>query len=148
MPKHTLLLLTLTFLMTACLPSSHPPMENLHESLLSATARPEVLQSIETGKMGRPSVLYFYAPWCQVCRESRPQLEALAERYQAELTFMEVDMDDPMGRMVAARYKVKATPTLLLFAPEGYVLATIEGWPDEEGLELTLQQLLDESTAY
>ena len=43
---------------------------------------------------GRPVILNFWATWCPPCRSELPSFEKLYKKYQAEVTFMMIDLSD------------------------------------------------------
>ncbi|MBA3534870.1 MAG: thioredoxin fold domain-containing protein [Ardenticatenales bacterium] len=143
MPTRSLLLLTLTLLMTAC--GSLPPTTNsaLTTFTLDNESNPEALQAAEGGDIGRPTIVFFHARWCQLCQKVRPEVEALADKYEDDVTFIRMDINAADARPSVNRYQVHSTPTFVLLAADGNVLASIPGWPGEEMMELTIQELLN-----
>ena len=62
---------------------------------------------------GTPVLVDFWAPWCGPCKMIAPILEELASELAGKLTICKVNVDEH-GEL-AARYGVRAIPTLLLF---------------------------------
>ncbi|KAH3683264.1 hypothetical protein WICPIJ_005733 [Wickerhamomyces pijperi] len=55
----------------------------------------------------------FYATWCGPCNAISPILEKLAEKYQEEVQFLKVDVDE--STEIAQEYQVSAMPTFVFF---------------------------------
>jgi len=70
---------------------------------------------------GRPAFLDFYATWCAPCRwmdravYSDPLLSEVAEG----VAMVRVDVDQPAGKALAARFSILQYPTLVHLSPEG-----------------------------
>jgi thioredoxin 1 len=60
-----------------------------------------------------PVLVDFWAPWCGPCKMIAPILEQLATELAGKLTICKVNVDD--NGEIAARYGIRAIPTLLLF---------------------------------
>lgn len=66
----------------------------------------------------------FWADWCAPCRALAPTIDALAADFAGRATVAKLDVD--ANPAVAARFGVRAIPTLLLFK-DGAVVETIVG---------------------
>mmetsp|Transcript_5453 Transcript_5453/g.10036 ORF Transcript_5453/g.10036 Transcript_5453/m.10036 type:complete len:206 (+) Transcript_5453:78-695(+) len=66
-------------------------------------------------------VAYFFAKWCQPCKQVSPEIKTWAEseKFGNETKFIKIDADNM--RPVAKRFKVKTLPQFLLFRNGGVV---------------------------
>jgi thioredoxin 2 len=60
-----------------------------------------------------PVVVDFWAPWCGPCRAMAPALEQAAGALEGKTRFVKVNVDEQQA--LAARYAIRAIPTLILF---------------------------------
>ncbi len=84
-------------------------------------ARGEEIQVKEHLVPEKYTVIDFYADWCATCRKVTPVLEKFAER-DSMIALRKVNVvswDSP----VAQQYGLKALPYLLLYDPQGNLLA-------------------------
>ncbi len=68
----------------------------------------------EVLEAGVPVTVEFGATWCGPCRALEPMLERLADKSGASRKFATGHLDQPPAR--ATRYRVRGTPTLIVFA--------------------------------
>ena len=68
---------------------------------------------------GRPTVIEFYADWCQACRAMAPAMLSLEKSTQGKLDVVMVNVDNPRWQDLVDRYDVNGIPQLDLFGPDG-----------------------------
>jgi len=69
----------------------------------------------------RPLVIEFYTTWCGPCQIFDKGVLPLAEVQRAigDVVFVRYDADTPLGREVAARYRIDAYPTFVVLDRHG-----------------------------
>lgn len=87
-----------------------------------------------------PVLLEFQSRYCIHCQRLRPLMERLAEDVTDRLRVASLDLDE--NRATAARYRVNATPTLLVL-DRGRELERIEGAVSEDQLRYRLYRYLN-----
>jgi thiol-disulfide isomerase/thioredoxin len=91
---------------------------------------------------GKPQFVEFYADWCGPCRDMRPALLKMKEKYKGQVTFWDINIDNPSSGRLVARYQVQFIPYMVLLNPAGRLVRTLEGTQTEESLDLALKALL------
>ena len=82
---------------------------------------------------GRPTMIEFYADWCQVCREMAPAMLKLEQSTQEQLDVVMVNVDNPRWQGLVDRYDVNGIPQLNLFNAEGDAVGRSIGLRRERG---------------
>lgn len=109
-----------------------------NESPLDQLARRSLEPDVALSN-GRPTVIEFYADWCQVCREMAPAMLQLEQKQANRLDVVMVNVDNPRWQDLVDRYDVNGIPQLNLFDAEGQAVGRSVGLRREDDL----QQLTD-----
>jgi thiol:disulfide interchange protein len=68
---------------------------------------------------GRPTLVEFYADWCEACRAMAPAMEELEHRHEGEIDVVLLNVDNPRWQGEIERYGVNGIPQLELFDASG-----------------------------
>ena len=90
--------------------SAESPMDQLARRSLA----PEVALSNQ-----KPTMLEFYADWCEACREMAPAMLETERRTNGQMDVVLVNIDNPQWQDLIDRYEVNGIPQLNLFAADG-----------------------------
>ena len=116
--------------------SIESPLDQLARRSLS----PEVALS-----NGRPTILEFYADWCEVCREMAPAMLEVEQSHSADLDVVLVNIDNPRWLDLTDRYDVTGIPQLNLFSADGTMRGRSLGARTETELNSIANALIDGS---
>ena len=92
---------------------------------------------------GRPTLIEFYADWCQVCREMAPAMLELEQSSRERLDVVLVNVDNPRWQDLVDRYDVNGIPQLNLFNAEGEPRGRSLGLRSPEELQILSAALLE-----
>lgn len=93
----------------------------------------------------KPLLVDFWASWCGPCRMMEPVMERLAGKYNNNVMFGRVNVDEEMT--LSSRYQVFSIPTFMLFK-NGTPVDAVVGAVGEAGLEGLVKKALNGSSVY
>lgn len=93
----------------------------------------------EIVKSDRPAIVDFWAEWCAPCRAIAPIVQELAGRYGGQIRVVKLNVDE--NPSTAARYAVRALPTVLAFSA-GRVVDQVVGARPKSAFEGMAEKLL------
>ena len=127
-----LLALILLFFRTGL--SSDKPLDILARNSLS----PELAL-----KNGHPTIIEFYADWCEACQEMAPTMLTLKKEYQNELDIVLLNVDNDQWLDLIEKYDVNGIPQLNLFDQYGDMNGISIGLKNIEQINQIASSLLD-----
>jgi len=68
---------------------------------------------------GKPTVVEFYADWCEACRSMAPAMETIEAQHRGQLDVVLLNVDNPRWQAELERYAVNGIPQLELFSAAG-----------------------------
>jgi len=68
---------------------------------------------------GRPTLVEFYADWCEACRAMAPAMETIEAQHRGQLDIVLLNVDNPRWAPELERYAVNGIPQLELFNAAG-----------------------------
>lgn len=115
----------------------HPeaPLERL------ARQSPDLQQALGDG---RPTLVEFYADWCEACRAMAPAMDQLEQRHRGSLDVVLLNVDNPRWQTEVERYDVNGIPQLELFNASGQTVGRSIGARSASELEALVGSLLED----
>jgi thiol-disulfide isomerase/thioredoxin len=68
---------------------------------------------------GKPTLVEFYADWCEACQAMAPAMESIERDHHAELDVVLLNVDNPRWQPEIDRFEVNGIPQLELFDASG-----------------------------
>lgn len=92
---------------------------------------------------GRPTILEFYADWCEACRSMAPAMDSVESSYRQQLNVVLLNVDNPRWQPEVERYAVNGIPQLELFDRTGSAIGRSIGARSATELESLARALVN-----
>jgi len=92
-------------------------------------------------RSGQPTVVEFYSNRCSICLLSKPKVDQLETVLSGQARVLRLDVADPVGGALAARWGVVGTPTFFVLDGAGQIVYTQPGAPDLPAIQSMIAQV-------
>ena len=96
----------------------------------------------------KPTFLEFYAEWCEVCKETAPQVSAFKDEYEKDINFVFLNVDNQKWANYIQKFSVNGIPQINLFDKKGNLISTFIGKQDEMKIRKSINNLEKEEKPY
>jgi thioredoxin 1 len=136
--KFGILLCTVTIAMWYLASHDGAGAGKIDESTLNVKHIGSLEFETEVEKAAAPTVVDFYATWCEPCRTLSPLLDEEAGAFTNRIKFFKVNVDESAS--LARRFHVEGIPNLVFFK-DGKAVDRLIGLPSSGELKARLQAL-------
>jgi thiol:disulfide interchange protein len=91
---------------------------------------------------GKPTLVEFYADWCEACQAMAPAMERIETQHHDQLDVVLLNVDNPRWQPEVDRYDVNGIPQLELFDAEGSAVGRSLGARSQPELEALSSALI------
>lgn len=84
---------------------------------------------------GKPTLVEFYADWCEACQAMAPAMERIESQHRDQLDVVLLNVDNPRWQPEVDRYDVNGIPQLELFDASGDAVGRSLGARSQPELE-------------
>jgi len=96
----------------------------------------------------KPTFLEFYAEWCEVCKETAPQVSAFKDEYEKDINFVFLNVDNQKWGNYIQKFAVNGIPQVNLLDKKGNLISTFIGKQDEIKMRESISNLEKEEKPY
>lgn len=109
------------------------------ENLPDSPVLTEVKSSLENKK---PIAVAFLAEWCPHCRKYKPVFLEAKDAFGENVTFINIDVDDPNASGILSRFQVRGIPTSAFIRSDGSVFKLHVGGIEKDDLIGIIEDLI------
>jgi len=91
---------------------------------------------------GKPTVMEFYAPWCENCKVMAPLMASVEKSYEGRINFVTVDGGKPENADLVRSLRVDAIPHLAMVDRSGKFQTALTGLIPEKVLRFDFDALI------
>jgi len=99
----------------------------------------------EAGKQDKPLFIKTYTDWCYYCKKL--EKESLADKGVAShlnnhFVVYQMNMEEPEGKLLGRKFKVRGYPTILILDSKGSELGRLVGYREATSLQTELKNVI------
>ena len=89
----------------------------------------------------KPTFLEFYAEWCEVCKEMAPKVSVLKDKYEKDINFVFLNVDNPKWQNYIEKFNVNGIPQVNIIDTKGNLISTLIGKQEEQTIRDSIENL-------
>ena len=89
----------------------------------------------------KPTFLEFYAEWCEVCKEMAPKVSSLKDKYEKDINFVFLNVDNPKWQSYLGKFNVNGIPQVNIIDKQGNLISTLIGKQEEQTIRDSIDNL-------
>ena len=90
----------------------------------------------------KPTVIDFYANWCNPCQQLHATLEKAKTEYGDKINFVRIDVDDDKNQKLIDQYEVSPIPTVIYLNAGGEVVSFSVGYSGETSINEQIKKIV------
>lgn len=94
------------------------------------------------GTNNKPTIIEFWAPWCENCKVMAPSLYQLEEKYHNDINFISLNGDNPQNYYIIEKMNVDAIPHIAFISSDGYFQTSLIGLIPQSILKADIDALI------
>jgi len=123
-------------------------MMKLPQALIAPKTGPETQKLVPMlnlpstpDSMSKPTVIDFYATWCNPCQQLHATLEKAKTEYGDKINFVRIDVDDDKNQKLIDQYEVSPIPTVVYLNASGEVVSFSVGFSGEASINDEIKKI-------
>jgi len=92
---------------------------------------------------GRPTIIEFYADWCEACKSMAPSMMNIKKQFENEIDIVLLNVDNPIWLDLLQKYDVNGIPQLNFFDESGRLKGSSIGIKSTDEVDQIVFSLLN-----